>query len=155
MEKVITCGHCGDNNHAFEEVQEDINSYMCFQCGFMSDKRFTKEYDDEASKNMAILMNQLKHFDLDRKIYWYPCVLNMGKLGMIYPEPDVVDEKSGKVEKWSWKFAKVEAVKEGDKVPEGYNQKLDVDNAKVYKSNDFMTAIKDMGITKDLTGEKN
>tara|TARA_R110002020_G_scaffold21575_7_gene73290 strand:+ start:13764 stop:14231 length:468 start_codon:yes stop_codon:yes gene_type:complete len=155
MERVIICPNCGSEHHCFEEMQEDYSSFMCFQCGFMSDSRFNEEYDSDASKNMAIVMNQMKHFDDERKIWWYPSVVNMGKLGMVYPEPIEVDEENGKVLEWVWKYAKVVPVEEGDTDAEGYESKLDVDNAMTSDKNDFLSAIKEMGITKDLRVEKS
>ena len=83
MERVIICPNCGSEHHCFEEMQEDYSSFMCFQCGFMSDSRFN---DTDA---------------------------------------------------------------------EGYESKLDVDNAMTSDKNDFLSAIKEMGITKDLRVEKS
>ena len=34
-------------------------------------------------------------------------------------------------------------------------EKLDVENGSVYEKDDFLSAIREMGITKDLGGEKN
>lgn len=109
----------------------------------------------DTSKDMAIVMNQMKKFDDERQIWWYPSVVNMGKLGMIYPEPIEVDEENGKVKDWVWKYAKVVPVEEGDTDAEGYESKLDVDNAMTSDKNDFLSAIREMGITKDLKVEKS
>ena len=45
-----------------------------------------------------------KFFDYDRKIHWFPSVLNMGKFGMIYPE--------GTKNNWNWKLAEVRKLSE-------------------------------------------
>ena len=37
---------------------------------------------------------------------------------------------------------------------DGYSQRLDVENAKRFDKNDFLSACKEMGITKDLKGDK-
>ena len=148
MEKVIQCTVCEDTNHCFEEVQEDYSSFMCFKCGFMSDTRFSNDHDKESEQNMSLLMNQIKVFDQARRIWWYPSVVNMGKLGMIFPEG------SSKYQ-WQWKFAKVVPVEEGDTEAEGYKEKLDIENAKAYNKTDFLSAIKEMGITKDLRSAKD
>ena len=153
-ERVVECKHCGSTDHCFEEVGE-YSSFMCFQCGFMSDTRFSEEHDNSVEKDMSIVMNQMKIFDDERKIWWYPSVVNMGALGMIYPEPTKVSEKTGKVKDWVWKFAKVVPVEEGDAYADGYDKKLDVDGAMTFEQNDFISAIKQLGITKDLRGEKN
>tara|TARA_Y100000592_G_scaffold101160_1_gene186204 strand:+ start:22881 stop:23348 length:468 start_codon:yes stop_codon:yes gene_type:complete len=155
VERIVKCSHCGSENNCFEEVCEEYSSFMCFQCGFMSDSRFNNEYDNDASKNMAIVMNQMKIYDSERQIWWYPSVVNMGKLGMIYPEPTSVNEETKKVQDWIWKYAKVVPVEEGDTEAKGYKEKLDVENGSVYEKDDFLSAIREMGITKDLGGEKN
>ena len=143
MEKVIVCPHCGSEHHCFEEMQEDFSSFMCFQCGFMSDSRFNEEYDSDASKNMAIVMNQMKHFDDERKIWWYPSVVNMGKLGMIYPE--------GTPNDYSWRYAKLADVPEGQEEKyQGHKQFLDVENAQVFNQKEFLKACEAMGITHRL-----
>ena len=43
MERVITCPHCFDSDSCFEDVQETFSSYMCFNCGFMSNSNYTDE----------------------------------------------------------------------------------------------------------------
>ena len=40
MERVIVCPVCKDSDTCFEEIQENFSSYMCFNCGFMSDTRY-------------------------------------------------------------------------------------------------------------------
>ena len=40
MERVIDCPQCFDTDKCFEDVQEEFNSYLCFNCGFMSDSRY-------------------------------------------------------------------------------------------------------------------
>jgi len=147
MEKVIQCPVCGDIDHCFEDNQGDYSSFMCFKCGYMSDTRFNKEHDKEANQNTAVLINQIKKWDNDREIYWYPSVVNMGKLGMIFPNGDQND--------WKWNFAKVKPVKEQTEATKGYDNFLDIDNADEYEKEDFISAIKDMGITKDLSNAKN
>jgi hypothetical protein len=148
MEKVIVCPICNDENHCFEEMQEDYSSFMCFHCGFMSDTRFTEANEALITMDTTVLVNKLRTFDEERKIWWFPSVVNMGKMGIIFPE--------GNENSWSWKFARVVDIpKENREKFKGYEQRLDVENAKRYDKWDFISACKDMGITKDLGEEKN
>jgi len=143
MERVVNCSICNDVNHCFEEVQEEYSSFMCFHCGFMSDTRFTTENDSQVEQNASILTNKLKQFDEERGIYWFPSVVNMGTLGIIYPE--------GTEEKWCWKYAKVIPIPEEKKAAmSNYENMLDTDNAKSYDKFDFLMACQDMGIAKDI-----
>ena len=145
MERVITCPHCLDMNNCFEEIQETFSSYLCFSCGFMSDSRY--EIGNlqliENMKNSPQLVRESQFEDKDRGIIWFPSVINMGKLGMIFPE--------GTKDKYVWKYAKVVDIPEEERVNyDNYSQRLDVENAKTFQQNDFMGACKEMGITQRL-----
>jgi|TARA_Y100000590_G_scaffold15147_1_gene18231 hypothetical protein len=146
MERVIQCPICFDQDACFEDTQPDFKSYMCFNCGFMSNSQYTEE-NLEKIENTTQLVNELKKLDEERQIYWYPSVVNMGPKGIIFPE--------GTEEQWVWKYAKVvEIPKEEqeqypipDKDGEFYTTKLDVEGAKTFGQYDFMEACKTMGIT--------
>ena len=147
MERIIDCPLCFDKDSCFEDIQEEFKSYMCFNCGFMSNSYYTEENLDKVETNTTKLVNELKFFDTERKIYWYPSVVNMGPKGIIFPE--------GSTKLWTWKYAKVVSVPEEEQkqypIPgkdgEFYTEKLDVENAKEYGQYEFMDACKDMGIT--------
>ena len=143
MEKVIDCPICSDSDHCFEEEQEEYSSFMCFNCGFMSDTRFTKDNEGKLKSDSTILVNKLKTFDEKRGIWWFPSVVNMGKLGIIYPE--------GAEEKWEWRFAKTVPIPEDKKAAlPNYESMLDTENASTYDRHDFLSACQDMGIAKDI-----
>jgi len=121
---------------------------MCFNCGFMSNTIYT---DDNLNQieNSSKLVNELKSFDEERKIYWYPSVVNMGQKGIIFPE--------GSPDNWIWKYAEVIPIKEEEQLDypipgeddKYYTEKLDVEGAKKYGQYEFLQACKDMGITVD------
>ena len=149
MERVVDCPVCYDVDACFEDTQEKFESYMCFNCGFMSSSHYTKENADKV-ENTSQLVNDLKFFDEERKIYWFPSVVNMGPKGIIFPE--------GKVDQWVWKYATlIEIPKEEQEqypVPgkdgEFYKEKLDVENAETFGQYDFLEACKKMGITMEV-----
>ena len=145
MEKVITCPVCLDTDHCFEDVQEQHSSYLCFNCGYMSDSRYTVgslELADSLKKSPQ-LVRESQFEDRHRNIVWFPSVINMGKLGMIYPE--------GTTDKYVWKYASViEIPKEEQANYNNYSQRLDVDNAQVFNKHDFIGACKAMGITERI-----
>ncbi len=147
MERVIDCPCCKDSDSCFEEVQVEYSSFMCFKCGFMSDSRFEKDSLRmiENEKNSPKLVTDLKFHDRERDIVWYPSVINMGKLGLIFPE--------GHPSNWSWRYAPVVEVIEDEKEQYGgHTHRLDMENALVFDKDDFLSACKEMGITKDLKG---
>ena len=145
MERVITCPVCWDNNQCFEEVQETYSSYLCFHCGFMSDSRY--EVDSlqllDNLKKSPKLVQKLKVEDKERNIMWFPSVINMGELGIIFPE--------GTPEDYVWKYAKVIDIPEEERHKyDNYDRRLDVDGALTFSQNEFMKACDEMGITKEL-----
>ena len=149
MERVIDCPCGKDKDSCFEEVQENFSSFMCFACGFMSDTRFEKDslQTIENEKSTPRLVTDLKFHDKERDIIWYPSVINMGALGMIFPE--------GSPKKWNWRYAKVVEIPQNEREQyEGYSSRLDIENAKTFDKDDFLSACKEMGITKDLKGDK-
>jgi Zn ribbon nucleic-acid-binding protein len=149
MERVIDCPICYDSDTCFEDIQEKFKSYMCFNCGFMSNTAYTEENSDKV-ENTSQLVEELKFFDEERKIYWFPSVVNMGPKGIIYPE--------GKVESWVWKYAEVVPIKEEEQLDypipgeddKYYTEKLDVEGAKSYGQYEFLDACKEMGITMEV-----
>ena len=86
----ITCPCCLDSKQCFEEKVdiENFSSFICFNCGFMSNTLYTNDSDalKKLKESTSELMNEISFYDYDRKIHWFPTILNMGKFGMIYPE---------------------------------------------------------------------
>ena len=148
MERVIDCPLCYDKDRCFEDIQETFSSYMCFNCGFMSNSNYTDENMDKIQQTSQ-LVKDLSVKDKDRNIWWYPSIVNMGKLGIIFPE--------GSIDNWVWKFASVVKVDEEDKekypVPgkdgEYYTERLDVENAVEFGQYEFLHACRAMGIVND------
>ena len=147
MEIKMTCPICLDTNKCFEEQQETYSSYLCFNCGFMSDSRYLAGSPQliENLKKSPKLIQEEQFEDKERGIVWFPSVINMGELGMIYPE--------GKKDNWNWKLAEVRKLTEEEmKDPqyEGHEHTLDIENATEYGQHEFLDACKKMGIVKDL-----
>ena len=148
MEKIVDCPVCSDTDRCFEDVQDTFSSFMCFNCGMMSHSGYTEDKIDSI-QHTSQLIRDLAFKDDERDIYWYPSVVNMGKLGIIYPD--------GLPDDWNWKFAKVVEVSEEEqkqypipgKDSEYYTERLDVDNAMEYGQFEFLEACKSMGIVKD------
>lgn len=152
MERVIDCPICYDQDSCFEDIQETFKSYICFNCGFMSSSFYTENNVERTKllQDTSRLIKDLEFFDEERQIYWYPSVVNMGKLGIIYPE--------GNIDYWVWKYAKVVEVpkEEQQNYPvlgedgEFYTEKLDIENAETYGQYEFLGACQSMGIAKEI-----
>ena len=152
-DRKVTCPHCGSKN-CFESTEEATNtiSYLCLKCGYTSNSYFTEDSEalQSSFQQAPSLINELQFFDSERKLVWIPCVLNMGKRGIIYPK--------GTPNNWSWNYAKVVDIplKEQKDFPvpgqddKFYTSRLDVNNAMVFEWDDFIGACEEMGITAEL-----
>ncbi len=160
MERVIVCPVCYDSDTCFEEMQENYSSYMCFNCGFMSDSRYrvgSVELIDNMNASPQ-LVKDLQYHDEKKGIVWFPCVINMGEMGIIYPDEDPQEKaafESKQKKNYVWKYAKVVEISEDMREQyDNYDKRLDVENAKVYGKFEFFKACQDMGIIKDLKDGK-
>jgi len=145
----ITCPHCLSDKHCFEEKIdiENFSSYICFNCGFMSNSTYTRDSDalSKMESSSSELMKEIKFFDYEREIFWFPTILNMGKFGMIYPE--------GTKNNWVWKLAEVRKLtpeEQQDPQFEGHEHTLDIEGAQEYGQHEFIDACRKMGIVKEL-----
>ena len=148
----VDCPVCFSTDKCFEDTVEDkkgneFKSYMCFRCGYTSNTAY--KWDTPELKNAQLgatqLMNEVALYDEDREIMWFPSIVNMGKLGVIYPE--------GTKNNWTYKLAQVRQLSESEQKEErykGHTEILDVENAKEYGQYDFLDACREMGIVKDL-----
>ena len=122
----IDCPVCFDTHQCFEDTVEnkdgEFKSYMCFNCGFTSNTSFKKDSEvlNELLNKSTQLVRDVQFFDYDRKITWIPTTLNMGKLGIIFPE--------GTKTNWNWKLAEVRKLspeEQKDPIYEGHEYTLD------------------------------
>ena len=146
MEKVIDCPVCYDTDRCFEDVQETFKSYLCFNCGFMSDSRY--EIGSltliENLKSSPKLVQDLQIEDKQRNIVWFPAVINMGEKGLIFPEGTTPQD-------YVWKYAQVVEVSEEEREKyDNYDRRLDIENAESFGQNGFLEACKTMGITQNI-----
>ena len=146
MERVIDCPVCNDVDKCFEDVQENFTSYLCFNCGFMSDSRYESDSIAliENLKNSPKLVQDLQHKDLQRDIVWFPAVINMGEKGLIFPEGTSEED-------YVWKYAQVVDIPEEERHNyNNYDRRLDVENAESFGQEGFLEACKTMGITQNI-----
>tara|TARA_R110002167_G_scaffold344773_1_gene554370 strand:- start:91 stop:429 length:339 start_codon:yes stop_codon:yes gene_type:complete len=111
----------------------------------MSDSRYETGGLDliENLKTSPRLVRDSQFEDKDRNITWFPSVINMGKLGIIYPE--------GVKGEYVWKYAKLVDIPEEERDSyDGHAQRLDVEGAETFEQHNFMGACKSMGITERI-----
>ena len=147
MERVIDCPCGKDKDSCFEEVQETWSSYICFRCGYTSNSAYKTDSTEleNATKGATELMREISFYDVDKDITWFPSIVNMGDLGIIYPE--------GTKTNWTYKLAQPRPLTNEEKKDEkykGHDRILDVENAKEFGQYEFLEALKLMGVVKDL-----
>jgi len=153
MEKEARCpSFSGELHKCFvETTDEGFESYLCFDCGYTTNSALKIGTDEcnEQTQNFTNLVRDLKIEDDERGLEWYPSVINMGAMGMIFPEGNSTD--------WKYLVAKVVPIPDEKRKdypkPDGsgnYETFLDIDNALEYKPNKFLTACKDLGIATDV-----
>ena len=148
MERVIDCPICYNTDQCFEEVQEKYSSYLCFNCGFMSDSRYEIGSIQliENLKQSPKLVQDKAYDDKERNVVWFPSVINMGELGMIFPESSSNSEGG-----YNWKYAKVIDIPEDERVNyDNHDKRLDVENAMTFSQYEFLKACEEMGITRNM-----
>ena len=135
MEKNIICPVCNAEKMCIEESQGDFSSYMCFRCGYMSDSRMKEdsEFMKKHLKNTPQVGLDLKQYDLERSIYWYPSVVNVPKKGVVYPKesPKTFEDS------YCWEAAKY--IKSERK---GYEFELDMDYSREFNYQLFYEALR-------------
>ena len=139
------------------DVNEDIQSYLCMESGFTTTDQLIKDspYLERHEAQLTNLMLDAKYIDETTGLVWYPTFMQMPG-GMLYPE--------GSVNNIKWKVARVIEIfgEERLKYPvpgqegEYFTSRLDVENANVYDTDDFKTALDELyGIVKETIENEN
>ena len=142
--KKMKCFCCG-SDQCFSEKINNINTLMCFSCGYMTQDNYQKKNLEFQSQlmNTAQIVRELAKEDPDTKLTWLPAVLTTKK-GMIFPE--------GTPNSWSWTYAPLVLVEadEQDKYlkPDGtpYSERLAVEQKQSFPKGKFIDACKAMDI---------
>ncbi|MBC8421985.1 MAG: hypothetical protein H8E03_01035 [Pelagibacteraceae bacterium] len=110
----------------------------------MSDSRLkpSTEYLEAYLDTTPYLVETLQVYDIDREIYWYPSVMNLGSKGIVFP----IDDDS----EYKWK-----ACKFIDSNKDGYEKELDVENGKEFDKYDFVETLKFLNITVNIDNGQN
>lgn len=154
-EKVKSPIDGGKNCYRVYTEPETEDYFLCLGTGFMTTSYYKKGSPqlEQTMKQNPKLVQSLQYHDEETDLIWFPVFLNMGDMGMIYPE--------GTETMWYWKYATTIPIQEKDRekypIPgkdgEFYESRLDVDNAKTFLHTDFLGACFDMGLIKDADGE--
>tara|TARA_Y100001972_G_scaffold111360_1_gene144012 strand:- start:4487 stop:4951 length:465 start_codon:yes stop_codon:yes gene_type:complete len=142
-DRLSTCTRCGSDACYITEVNQDINNYFCYGCGFQSNS-LLKEGEKMMEEQMEVLpelYKDLKHEDKTGQV-WFPSTINLPKKGMIFANGSTTE---------NWKWAAVKAIKvteeEKTKYPipgkkgKYYKHRMDMTTMKQFKERDFIEAL--------------
>jgi hypothetical protein len=147
-DKLSICPKCGSDACYVTEVNQDINNYFCYGCGFQSNTlmRDGELIMEEQMEILPELYKDLKHEDENGQV-WFPSTINLPERGMVFA--------NGANSK-NWKWAAVKSVKvqeeEKEKYPipgkkdKFYENRMDMTTMKMFEERDFMEALSYIGV---------
>lgn len=148
MDNLVICDRCGSDACYVQEVNQDIKTYQCYGCGFVTNS-LMKQGEQFFEEQMEILPNLYKELmgeDEDGKI-WMPTTINLPNKGMVFANGP--DSNS-----WNWAAVKAVPVTEEEKekypIPgkegEYYEWRMDMSTLQEYPEGDFIEALDYIGV---------
>ena len=147
-DKLVICPKCGSDACYVQEVNQDINNYLCYGCGFQSNTlmREGEEIMEEQMKILPELYKDLRYKDKNGQI-WFPSTVNLPTQGMVFANGSTTE---------NWKWAAVRAIEvteeEKEKYPipnkkgKYYKHRMDMTTMKQFEERDFMEALSYIGV---------
>ena len=147
-DKLQICPRCGSDACYVTEVNQDINNYYCYGCGFQSNTllREGELLFDEQMETLPELYKDLKFEDKNGQI-WFPTTVNLTEQGMVFAN-------GSSIENWKWGAVLAIEVTEEEKhkypIPgkenEFYKWRMDMSTLKQFEERDFMEALSYIGV---------
>jgi hypothetical protein len=139
MKEIKLCHVCGSKT-----VEKEAGTILCMECGFHTHPNFKQEYRDKLEATMPKLIKALRFNDKRTGLIWYPIVVNIPNVGILFPD-------GNSVENWKWSFAKIVPIPlhERMKYPipnktgQFYETRLDIENAIIYPKYEFQKIYKE------------
>lgn len=143
MDNLITCTKCGSDACYVEEVNQDVKTYLCYGCGFLTNS-LMKEGETFYEEQILILpelYKDLLYKDSDGKV-WFPSTINVPTKGMVFAN-------GASAQNWKWAGVKSVPVTEAEKtkypIPgkkdQYYKHRMDMTTMKEFDEKDFMEAL--------------
>tara|TARA_R100000458_G_scaffold59684_1_gene71141 strand:- start:1928 stop:2443 length:516 start_codon:yes stop_codon:yes gene_type:complete len=150
-EKIIS-PFTGKNN-CFVQRMNGLESYLCMDSGYTTNTSYKKGSDviKDAESKAPKLVRDLQYEDTERGLIWFPSVVQVPGIGMIFPDGSSVDD-------WGYSVAKQIAIPTEEQknfpVPgkEGayYQSRLDMENLKTFDKMKFEDACEELKIIEDV-----
>ena len=151
VDKLTICKRCGSDACYTTEINQDINNYFCYGCGFQSNS-LMKEGEQIMEEQMELLpelYKDLKYEDEDGQT-WFASTVNLPTQVMVFANGSTTE---------NWKWAAVKAIEvteeEKEKYPkpgkkdEYYEHRMDMSTMKQFEERDYMEALSYIGVLPD------
>lgn len=140
MDNLIICKRCGSNACYTQQVSQEVETNMCFGCGFTTSTLMKTESEPVKAtlQNSPELYKALMFTDKDDHV-WFPATISMPNQGMVFIDGTSLED---------WKWAAVKSIplgKKDKKLNKDQTHKMDMANVKYFAQNDFMTALEVIG----------
>ena len=148
MDDLIICNRCGSNACYKQEVNESVNNFMCYGCGFVSNtlmKEGEVFWEEQKMKLPELLKDLI--FEDENNQFWIPHTINIEDKGMVFAN-------GSEISNWKWTAVKavdvLEEQKEKYPIPgkngEYYLKRMDMENGKSFEERDYMEALSYIGV---------
>ncbi len=135
------CPHCGGNACYEQQVQENLQTYFCFGCGFTTSTVMVEGSKPvlDAIETAPELYKDLMYKD-EKGLIWFPSTVSIPEKGMVFVDGTSQDN-------WRWAAAKAVEIPEEEKAnfPQGQTHKMDMKSIKYYEQRDFMEGLDYIG----------
>lgn len=147
-DRLTICKRCGSDACYTTEVNDKINNYFCYGCGFQSNS-LMKEGEQIMEEQMEILPELYKDlkFEDENGQIWFPSTVNLPTQGMVFANGSTTSN-------WKWAAVKAIEVKEEEKEKypkpgkkdEYYEHRMDMSTMKQFEERDYMEALSYIGV---------
>ena len=148
MDDLIIFNICGSNDCYKQEVNESVNNFMCYGCGFVSNTLMKEgEVFWEEQKMKLPELHKDLIFEDENNQFWIPHTINIEDKGMVFAN-------GSEISNWKWTAVKAVDVLEEEKekypIPgkngEYYLKRMDMENGKSFEERDYMEALSYIGV---------
>ena len=139
--------------NCFIQRLDGEESYLCMDSGYTTNTTYEIGSDviKDAESKAPKLVNDLKFVDKERGLVWFPSIVQVPGIGMIFPDGSSIDD-------WGYSVAKQVAIPTeeqkkypiADKEGQYYQSRLDMENLKTFDKNAFEDACEELKIIEDL-----
>lgn len=145
MDNLVECSRCGSDACYVTEVTNEIKSYMCYGCGFITNT-IMKRDSEFLTEQMNILPDLYKELmgEDEEGLVWMPNTVNIPDKGMVFAD-------GTNAQNWKWGAVLAVEMSEEEKAKfkekgKPFEKKMDMSTIKHFDERDFMEALDYIGV---------